>query len=382
MVVTVPVVPTLIPSDPESLGDALCSLEGVGELREKLAGTPVWLVGGAVRDLLLGKERADLDLAIEGAAAETAAVLGEPEATQESFGTATVRLAGIRIDVASTRLETYPHPGSLPVVEPATLLDDLARRDFTINAMALPLFGPAELIDPHGGRADLEAGLLRVLHPGSFADDPTRALRAARYAARLGLEPEPQTAKLLGTADLGTVSADRVDAELGRLVTEASGPEALALLNRWGLAAIDDEAADRVGAARLLLADPSWSGIVVPRTLAMEAARPGEETRRAVARLAAARPERPSAGMDLIQGTRPVELAMARIAGAEWLDAWAREWRTVALEITGEDLLDAGIEQGPAVGRGLAAALAARLDGEITGREEELRVALGAAAAT
>ncbi len=182
--------------------------------------------------------------------------------------------------------------------------------------------------------------------------------------------------------DLGTVSGDRIDAELRRLVAEEKGPEALALLNRWNLAGIDEGAAERLGAARGLIAVDGWAQVLAPEPLQMEAARPSEGTRSAVARLVRAQPESPSAGMSLAQGARPVELAMARIAGAEWLDQWAREWRRVELEIDGGDLLDAGAEQGPAVGRGLAAALAAKLDGEIAGRDEELRVALGAAAAT
>ena len=122
------------------------------------------------------------------------------------------------------------------MVEPAARVEaDLARRDFTINAMAIPLGGEPDLIDPHGGQADLAAGLLRVLHRGSFVDDPTRALRAARYAARFGFGLEPETEALLREADLGTVSADRRDAELLRLAGEAEAPRAFALLAEWGL---------------------------------------------------------------------------------------------------------------------------------------------------
>lgn len=382
MVVTAPVAPELIPTDPESLGDALRSLEGVGELRERLDGHEAWLVGGAVRDLLLGRLRADLDILVEGDASAIASLIGAEPSSHERFGTATALLGGHRVDIASARRESYGRPGALPEVEPATLADDLARRDFTINAMALPLVGPAVLVDPFGGRADLEAGLVRILHPRSFVDDPTRALRAARYAARLELSIEARTAKLLGAVDLGTVSADRIDAELRRLVAEKRAPKALRLLNRWGLAGIDEGAAERLSAARGLMFDVGWAQVLAPELLQIEAARPSEGTRRAVARLAGTQPESPSAGMSLAQGAHPVDLAMARISGAEWLDDWAREWRKVELEIDGGDLLDAGVEQGPAVGRGLAAALAAKLDGEIAGRDQELRVALGAAAAT
>ncbi len=167
-------------------------------IRERSAGQPVYLVGGAVRDLLLGHGRVDIDLVVEGDAAGLAARLGADVVEHERFATAKARLDGHEVDIASARNEVYLHPGALPEVEPSSLGDDLARRDFTINAMAIPLGREPILIDPHGGRDDLAAGLLRVLHPRSFADDPTRALRAARYAARFGFALEAETAELLG----------------------------------------------------------------------------------------------------------------------------------------------------------------------------------------
>jgi len=199
------VVDSKINTDSQSLGRALATLEGVAELRSKLSGVDAWLVGGAVRDLLRGEGRADLDIAVVEDAAEVASRLGPPDTAAEAFGTASVPLDGVRVDIARARRETYAHPGALPTVEPAPLADDLARRDFTVNAMALPLFGEVELVDPYSGTADLGAGLLRVLHADSFRDDPTRALRAARYAARLGFEVEPVTLALLKETDLGTV---------------------------------------------------------------------------------------------------------------------------------------------------------------------------------
>lgn len=335
-----------------------------------------------MRDLLLGAGQADLDIVVEGDASEAAALIGAEPLSHDRFGTAVATLDGSRVDVAAARTETYPQAGALPVLEPASLRDDLARRDFTVNAMALPLSGPLELIDPHGGKADLEAGLLRVLHPRSFEDDPTRSLRAARYAARLGLELEAETRELLAETNLGTVSADRVTAELRRLVSEDMGPEALALLSEWGLAGIDEGARGRLSEMRALVADPAWSGLVVPGDALLEAALPGEDSQRAVATLTAKAPQVPSEGVGLVEGISPLSIAMARIGGAEWLDRWVREWRNVKLEVDGDDLIEAGVPQGPAIGRGLDAALAAKLDGEISTREEELRVALAAAAAT
>ena len=132
----------------------------------------------------------------------------EPE-RDEHFLTGKLEAAGREIDVAQTRAESYPRPGALPEVRPATIDEDLARRDFTVNAMAYPLAEDGELLDPHGGLDDLRAGLLRVLHERSFIDDPTRALRAARYAARFGFELDKATASLLADTDLSTVSEDR-----------------------------------------------------------------------------------------------------------------------------------------------------------------------------
>ena len=197
-----------------------------------LDGDPVYLVGGAVRDLLLERNRADIDLVIEGDAAALAGRLGAEVISHERFGTAKVKLDGHEVDIASARSESYAHPGALPAVEPkAKLADDLKRRDFTINAMAIPLQGEPRLIDPHRGQADLAAGLLRVLHDGSFIDDPTRAIRAARYAARFGFTLEQRTAELFGDTDLGTVSADRREAELLRLAGEDEATRGFALHN-------------------------------------------------------------------------------------------------------------------------------------------------------
>ena len=382
MVVRTSVASDSIPADPDSLGRALTSLDGVEELRAALGGEDAWLVGGAVRDLLLGATRADIDLVIEGDATAAAASLGADSKAHERFGTASVEVGGVRVDIATARRETYPRPGALPEVAPAPLSEDLARRDFSVNAMALPLRGEAKLIDPHGGKADLEAGILRVLHPGSFRDDPTRALRAARYAARLGLSLSPETSELLESVDLGTVSEDRVSAELRRLLAEGTAPEAIGLLAEWGLAGIDEGAADRVRSTRKLLATPEWSGVADAAETLFETALPGDEARRAVATLVRERPASPSSGLALASGFKPAHLIMARVAGADWLDAWAGEWRHVSLRISGADLLEAGVAEGPALGRGLSAALAARLDGQVATRDEELRVALAAAAAT
>jgi tRNA nucleotidyltransferase (CCA-adding enzyme) len=366
---------------------------------------PVYLVGGAVRDLLLGRGRADIDLAVEGEPEALAAALGaEPLAAHERFGTLKVRLDGEEIDIAATRRETYAQPGALPKVEVgAPIRSDLARRDFTVNAMAVPLGRPMELIDPYDGQADLERGVLRVIHDGSFVDDPTRAIRAARYAARFGFDLEDGTEALIRATDLGAVTPERRWGELRRLAEEATGVQGLELLAGWGVvrprsggpssgAGSADGSADAATGEEGSIAEAGAAGsgpFALARAVdALLASSPwAEEADRAEAILAAAlgpeageealasaHPSRPSEGVALARGHDPIELVLARAAGATWLDDWLT-WREVRLEISGADLTAAGL-QGPAVGRALEAALAAKLDGQAPTRADELRAAL------
>jgi tRNA nucleotidyltransferase (CCA-adding enzyme) len=361
----------------EGLADALARVHPELAVVREAATEPVYLVGGAVRDLLLGRGRSDIDLVVEGDAAALAERLGAEVVSHERFATAKVELDGHEVDIASARAERYPHPGALPEVEPADGLEaDLARRDFTINAMAIPLRSEPHLIDPHGGREDLAGGRLRILHRRSFEDDPTRAIRAARYAARFGFEPEPETAALLREADLSTVSVDRRDAELLRLASEAEAPRAFGLMAEWGLVVLADDGLEMVRRVDAILAGEPWRGFV-PRDRALFAAAMDPVGGERI--LARRTPTRPSEGVALAAHRSPLELLMARALGAEWLDSYLREWRDVALEIDGADLIEAGVPEGPAVGRGLQEALRLKLDSELAGREEELAVALAAA---
>ena len=208
------------------------------------SGVRAYLVGGAVRDLLLGLTPAELDLAASGPGEDPVGslveALGGTANRGSEFGTARVEAAGVEFDVARTRRETYARPGALPTVTFADSIDDdLPRRDFTINAMAVSLNGGdfGDLLDPLGGRRDLEAGRVRILHARSFEDDPTRILRAVRYAGRLGFEIEEETARLLAQdlRWLDSVSGDRVRREMERTAAEGRLAEILELAERLGV---------------------------------------------------------------------------------------------------------------------------------------------------
>ena len=372
--------PTIDPA--EDLPGRLQAIPGLEELQTAVGGLPAYLVGGAVRDLLLGEQHPDLDVVIEGDVAPVATALGGEVTEHERFQTAKVRLGELTLDLARARAETYAQPGALPDVTPAKLEDDLSRRDFTINAMAVPLGGAPELIDPYGGADDLAEGLLRVLHEGSFSDDPTRALRAVRYAARFKFDLERETATLVRGADLRTVSEDRIDAELRRLAGEGDPARALVLLREWGVLDTPATVVALAGEAIRLLRSAPWEGIADPGEVLLAAlgrGTAGEPVRAAAATLAEATPERPSQAVQAAAGRPGAELVLGRAMGAEWLDRFVSEWRNVALEIDGRALMAEGVSEGPDVGKGLEAALSAKLDGEISGRDEELRVALAAA---
>ena len=208
-------------------------LRHIGRVAESMH-TSAYAVGGCVRDWRLGLEDTqDLDVTVEGSGIDLAQAVGQglsgTVTVHRQFGTATVVPRGAfrgRIDFATCRRETYARPAAYPRVEPGTLEDDLFRRDFTINAMAIPL-APArygELIDPFGGASDLRRKRLRILHPRSFLDDPSRILRGIRFRQRFGLRWEAQTARALRDAlaigALGRLNAGRLERELARMCDE------------------------------------------------------------------------------------------------------------------------------------------------------------------
>src|SRR3954470_11274644 len=371
---------------------------------------PVYLVGGAVRDALRHATPVDLDLALEGDAGEVARTLasrlGGTAVEWERFGTAEVRAPSLPLlNVATARRETYSAPGALPEVEPASIEEDLARRDFTINAMAMRL-PDGEILDPHGGRADLDAGVIRVLHDRSFVDDPTRLLRALRYEARLGawLDPhsEQRARAAIATGALDTVSGKRIRDELLDLLREPEAPAALrrmrdlkldcALHPAWRV--MPDRAASAHLACAETGADPALAVLAALMVPDAEAPHPIPD------RLALTRHERDrvaraaEVGGHLAHRLQP-DLAASEIHGllhgepAETLAvalAWGASGEPVLryvseiggarLEVTGDDLVAAGVPESPAIGDALAETLRRKLDGQVSGRDEELALAL------
>ena len=373
--------------------DALDGLEGLH------------LVGGAVRDLALDRTPRELDLVAEhegpGVARELARRLGGEVRVHDTFGTATVTAPNLSLDVATARAESYPAPGALPVVRGGSLEEDMARRDFTVNAIAVGV-SPDVRGEVHafpGAVEDLQAGRLRVLHDRSFADDPTRLIRLARYGTRLGFVLHPRTEQLARAAFAEnapqTAGVARMGRELWLLLGEERAIAGLELLDELGAGGpftVDSERLERV--LDLLPADASRerallgalaAGVPEPELAAwLDAA----HVMRAGVVLDAARdPEALAAAMR--SASSPSELAAALrgrpvesvvVAGAHGAEDQARRWldelRHVKLHIGGEDLIAAGVPQGPEIGRRLTAALAKKLDGEVTTRDEELAAAM------
>jgi hypothetical protein len=222
----------------------------LGEMASK-RGMPAAIVGGCVRDLVLNLSPKDWDVVVEGPVAplvrEVSAALSARLVEHPRFRTFTLHFAdGTHLDVATARTETYPKPGALPVVSGSTLREDSRRRDFTSNALYLPLLPNAgDILDPTGGQEDMKAGVLRVLHDQSFVDDPTRLYRAARYAARYGWAVEAQTQALVQKAvnedRPRSVSRVRLRHELFHLLEEEKPASALRLTWDWGLWKFWDE---------------------------------------------------------------------------------------------------------------------------------------------
>jgi tRNA nucleotidyltransferase (CCA-adding enzyme) len=397
------------------IGDAASSLNMVA-----------YAVGGLVRDLLLGQPNFDLDFVIEGAAGELAEKLcrdfGEKFellATHERFQTATLKVRGDlerEIDLSTARTEFYEFPAALPEVEPSKLEQDLLRRDFTINALAVCInperFG--DLIDLFAGLRDLEKKVIRILHPFSFIEDPTRIVRAARFAGRFGFHFDTRTREQARRAvamgifdDLGGV---RIKAELKMILEAPQRIKTLTLLSDLGgnLCYLDKQLdfCDSVKRSmrrcerllsRFAVLEP-W--IVYLGALLSELS--VDRVRGVLDRLMLTNKQKENieSGLDLhrqmplsmkeLKRSEVYEMMLGRsreslaIAAAiaqvgsdlrRGLKLYIEELADTKIAINGGDLLALGYEPGPKIGETLSAVLAARLDKEVASREEELALA-------
>ena len=391
-------------------------LATIGRVAEEQDGR-AYLVGGLVRDLWRGATpgRRDLDIVVEGdgpvLARRLAQALGGSVVEHRRFLTASVETPRFgRIDVATSRSERYESPGALPRVLPAGIGEDLRRRDFTVNAMAIELSsGEYGLIDPLGGRVDLAQRRLRVLHPLSYVEDPTRIFRAARYAARLGLSPDRATmraqALALRLVPYAALSGQRIAAELALILSESrvgtillrlGSSGAFRLLdptyrftttNRRCLAALPEALAwargrgldvDAVGLVALGLADSqSEAGALFTRLgfaggplAVLERAHSAAGA--LAARVAAA--GAPSARARELRGCAPTELAWLWLTGDREVRAavdWFAGLDPRVVSLSGDDVVALGVPRGPVVARVLAELRDARLDGTVASRAME-----------
>ncbi|MDZ7708078.1 MAG: CBS domain-containing protein [Trueperaceae bacterium] len=364
-------------------------------------GARLYLVGGSVRDALLGASLTDLDLAVEGGRAAPlidalAAATGRHHTRHDAFGTASVRLpGGLGVDVATAREERYPEPGALPEVVHSDVRRDLARRDFTVNAMALRLTpGPPQLLDPFGGLADLRRGVLRTLHPLSFTEDATRIVRGARLSGRLGFAFDDETGKqarrALAEGRSQTISAERLRSELEATLREPVPSRALAVL-------------EKLGALRAMYGLAHPAEVLVELDALREAGRPvppaafllammvplaNDEAAAVVARfhLPSRRSGQVARIRELIAGAEPTDDVLHGLGreGRAVLEAHGRPHRerVRALEslagrrrLRGRDLLDLGMTPGPEVGRILDEVARARRQGRVDGFGDELDLA-------
>jgi tRNA nucleotidyltransferase (CCA-adding enzyme) len=391
---------------PEAAARALAAVIEAADAQRRT----LYLVGGCVRDLALGRDLLDVDVVAEGEvqslAAAPASALGGRCVAHSEFGTVTLEANGARVDLAMARAETYARPGALPHVRSASIQDDLARRDFTNNALALALCGPDQgrLLDPFGGWGDLERGLLRVLHPRSFIDDATRILRATRYAARLAFRLETDTLVALRrhVSYLDTINGARLRQELLRLLAEGRPEVTLLLCHGLGvLAAIHPAlrfdrrllAAFRTARRRTAPVGPELYLSLLGTPLSPE------EASSVAHRLALSARERRALEGAAALGAALSGLGQRRLRPSEIvalldaypepsLSAWALlaptatvrrrlgryidDWRYVKPVLDGRALLRLGLPGGALVGEAMRMLRAASLDGRVRTRQQEV----------
>lgn len=395
----------------ESLSSEVIAFFKIAGAAAEKRGMRLYLVGGVVRDLLLERFNTDLDLAVEGDAvklAEEIALSLQAKITRHTrFGTATIKWGGRSADFITARAEIYAQPGALPKVTPGTIKDDMARRDFTVNAMAISLnpdnYG--ELYDPFGGRMDLDREEIRVLHEKSFTDDATRIWRAVRYEQRLDFHIEPMTLLLLkrDIDILKTVSGERIRHELELVLKEEKPEKALCRAGEIGMLENlnpylkgDDWLVEKFRAAR----ESCESGIPHPNlSLALLCYRLiPEDAERVIKYLRLPKPaaeaikdtqalkgkikqlsqegQSPSVIYELLQGCSAIALDANQLAAAsqtavEHIELYRSVLKNIHPALNGDDLKKLGVPKGPKIKECLKQLQDARLDGIIESKTDE-----------
>ena len=371
-------------------------------------GIDLYLVGGSVRDVLANAPLTDLDIMATGSAerlVESIRGRGDVNVRKASaFGTWSLTVRGVDVDLATARRETYERPGALPTVIPGTVEDDLARRDFSINAMAISLGESSwgTLLDPHDSVTDLSRGVIRVLHDRSFEDDATRILRAIRYACRLDFRLESCTATLLERSlpYVSRISPDRVRHEIERIFQEERAGEMIEMAGKLGVLAaihprlqaeqktlryLQTEPGDNARRAHLLLgsmvqsvADGDMESVVERLNLNSDWARLVRDVAAVRGRLYELEDENVASSQvyRLLQGLHPHAIESCALAAgdatvARWLRLYLDELRHVRPLLDGDDLMALGVREGPEVGLLLTKLLIAKLDGLVESVEDE-----------
>jgi tRNA nucleotidyltransferase (CCA-adding enzyme) len=393
-------------------------LKKIGKIAEQ-NGVTAYAVGGIVRDYFLGRGNLDIDICLEENGKRFGEQLkntfGGKLTVHPQFGTALLETKGLKIDIARTRKENYPEPAHLPVVEAGTLKEDLVRRDFTINAMAFELKSDfsKHLIDPFEGQKDLQKGLIRVLHDKSFIDDPTRIFRAIRFTGRFGFQIEEHTKSLMeDSIKLGMIqklTPQRIRNEIMLILEENKRGLMLKMMEEFGALKIlgfinpdplllkeleNNIQFFRKVAAQdnlqewfvylLALLDLAEGEVTIPATMHSIL-----QTRRDLQRLRQAK--RMLKTIDLLKDAKKPseiykllidysdEVLIFGLSSAKDINVknkfkeFITKYRTVKVEITGEDLRAMGIPEGPIYKEILSKALDAKLDGLLKTKEDEIR---------
>lgn len=381
----------------------------------KKVGIESYLVGGTVRDILLGRVPVDLDLAVVGNFSQLKSNFGEQlggkVVSQSQFGTIKVEIEKTSLDIAVARKESYSSPGALPTVTPGSINDDLARRDLSINSMAVFLNEEywGDLLDPFNGHKDLQDGIIKVIHDQSFVDDATRILRALRYARRLQFRFHTETELYLkrDLEYLSKISGDRLRRELELIFREPQAieiainaldlgilrtihpalecnrslleklsvqkmlPSSCRYLTILSILTLGSNYEDLVDLIDHLKMNNSWASIVKDGLKVKAAC---EEMKRHNALNSDVFKSLENCAIEAIKG---YELTTDNSFENTNLRFYLTKLRNLRPVLTGTDIIELGVPQGPLIGELLDKLLIAKVDEQMLTREQEVQYVLG-----